>query len=353
MKLSTQDLRQIRLSRQHLTEKTDKHAVCRDLNGIQAQFTVNVEHSLKIRCNEKIIKDGYGDGLVKNWTVRGTVHVFNESDLPLYKCQDERNPYRSHDWGKTKLLAQRHCRIHPDRLEYIAKLIIDKVSDGVTAREDIKKECYSAGVTEDEGAYVFSQWGGLMRSLCERGFLCYKAQEKKEFMICPPYTPMDRDEAPLEQVRRYFTNYAPATTRDASYFFGWPQTIMKGIMHKLPLERTEVDGKTHYQIGALKSDYPAVPHCIPLAGFDQLMLGYRKQESVFLPQKCLRGIFNLAGIVMPAILLDGTVAGRWKRKGANILFELFGDVPAKSKKHIESAAETLFGEIKRIEWKMI
>jgi hypothetical protein len=30
--------------------------------------------------NEDTVKNG----LVKNWTVRGTVHVFNEEDLPLF-----------------------------------------------------------------------------------------------------------------------------------------------------------------------------------------------------------------------------------------------------------------------------
>ena len=189
--LSTHELKQIQLSRQHLTDKADKHTVCRNLNGFQSQFTVNVEHSLRIRCNEVIEKDNYGNGLVKNWTIRGTVHVFNQEDMPLYKYQKENDPYQSHDWGKATICAQRNCKIHPDKLEYIARFIVDKISNGVTTREDIKRECYQAGVSEVEGAYVFDQWGGLLRPLCERGFLCYKVQEKKEFMICPTYTPME------------------------------------------------------------------------------------------------------------------------------------------------------------------
>ena len=133
--------------------------------------------------------------------------------MPLYKCQSENNPYLSHDWGKAPICAQRHCKISPDRLEYIARLIVDKISNGVTISEDIKRECYEAGISENEGACVFDQWGGLFRPLCERGFICYKVQEKKEFMICPHYIPMERGEAALEQVRRYFTNFAPATVK--------------------------------------------------------------------------------------------------------------------------------------------
>lgn len=349
--LSIHELKQIQLSRQHLTNKVDKHTACRDLNGFQAQFTVNVEHSLKIRCNEKIEKDNFGSGLVKNWTIRNTVHVFNEEDMPLYKYKNESNPYQSHDWGKATICAQRNCVIHPDRLEYIAKFIVDKVSNGITKREDIKKECYSAGITENEGAYIFDQWGGLLRPLCERGFLCYKVQEKKEFMICPTYIPMERDEALIEQAKRYLTHFAPATIRDMAYYFGWTQAFVKEIMQKLPILQTTVDGKNYYYLEELKDNYPDIPHCILLAGFDQLMLGYQKQDSIYLPQKYLRGIFNLAGIVMPPILLNGVVVGKWKKKNKKLLFELFENISNQDKEHIESVVVKTFDDIQKTEWK--
>jgi hypothetical protein len=91
-----------------------------------------------------------------------------------------------------------------------------------------------AGVSEAEGAYVFDQWGGLLRPLCERGFLSYKVQEKKEFMLCPQYIPMEKEKAEYEQTVRYFSNIAPATIKDVAYFFGWTQTYAKEQMKKLP-----------------------------------------------------------------------------------------------------------------------
>jgi hypothetical protein len=321
------------------------------LNGIQAQFTVNVEHSLKIRCAEKIEKDSFGNGLVKNWTVRGTVHVFNQDDLPLYKYQNDRDPYLSHDWGYTTLCAQRHCAIHPDRLEYIARFIIDKVSGGVTTREDIKRECYMAGVSENEGAYVFDQWGGLLRPLCERGFLCYKVQEKKEFMLCPQYIPMEKEKAEHEQTVRYFSHLAPATIKDVAYYFGWTQTYAKEQMKKLPLSVMQINGKDYYYLGDLQSDYPDIPRCILLAGFDQLMLGYQKSESIYLPQEHLRGIFNLAGIVMPSILLNGRVVGKWQKKNTKLVFTLFENTAPKDKQFIIQTAESLWNDIKKVDWK--
>jgi len=351
---SIDELKQIQLCRQHLTDKTDKHTVCHDLNGIQAQFTVNVEHSLKIRCNEKIEKDNFSDGLVKNWTIRNTVHVFNREDLPIYKYQDESKPYLSHDWSLKNFFIdgiRNECGMHPGRLEHIARLIIDKVSNGITIREDLKDECLSEGITEREVAAIFNQWGGLLRPLCERGFLYYKVQEKKEFVICPAYTPMEQDKALLEQARRYFTYFAPATVKDISYYFGWTQTYIKELIKKLPISNIQINGKDYYYLDELKNNYPDIPHCIFLAGFDQLMLGYQKSESIYLPQEHLRNIFNLAGIVMPSILLDGKVVGKWKKEKTKLIITLFENISQKDKQSMIQAAEYLWNDIKKIDWK--
>ena len=83
--MTERELMQIRLARQHLTDKTDRRTVVRDLLGVQAQFMVNALHSLHIRCRESFSEAEAGEGLVKNWAVRGTVHVFDEADLGLFR----------------------------------------------------------------------------------------------------------------------------------------------------------------------------------------------------------------------------------------------------------------------------
>jgi hypothetical protein len=80
------------------------------------------------------------------------------------------------------------------------------------------------------------------------------------------------------------------------------------------------------------------------------MLGYQKKESLYLPQEYLRGILNLAGIVMPAILLDGRVVGKWKKKNAKLSVTLFESIDTNGKKAIANEAERLWTDIKKIEW---
>lgn len=346
--MTINELKQIQLHRQHITDKTKKFTIVQDLNGLQCQFLVNAFNGLKIRCSENVTTENFGDGLVKNWTIRGTVHILSQEDLPVFLHKGNDSDYLSHNWSTENI--SRQCKIDPVRLEYIARLLVEKVAKSISTRECLKEECYKAGISKIECSFIFDQWGGLLRPLCERGFLCYKVQEKKEFMICPPFVPMETGTAIIEQARRYFANFAPATIKDAAYYFGWTQTFTKEIMNKLPLIQTEINGRAYFYLDSLRSDYPDIPNCVLLPGFDQLMLGYEKKESIYLSQKNLRGIFNLAGIVMPVILLDGDVVGKWRNKNGKFTFELFETVDDNGKKHIINSMEECYCNIKKIEW---
>ena len=56
----------------------------------------------------------------------------------------------------------------------------------------------------------------------------------------------------------------------------------------------------------------------------------------------MRGIFNLAGIVMPPILLGGKVVGKWKKKNGKLTVTLFEVVAAADKKMICDTAANLW-----------
>lgn len=192
---------------------------------------------------------------------------------------------------------------------------------------------------------MFHPWGGGIRELCERGFIHYAVQEQKVFCRTPEFMPMSRENAKMELVRRYFTHFGPATVKDAAYFFGTTQTAVKKLVASLPVSSAEFDGKTYFYIDSGSLPDQEIPRCLFLAGFDQLMLGYEKKESLFLPQEHLRDIFNLAGIVYPTVLVNGTVVGRWKKKGHKLTVTLFS--PADNSMIADTAGE-LWNEISQI-----
>ena len=120
-------------------------------------------------------------------------------------------------------------------------------------------------------------------------------------------------------------------------------------MDELPLAHAAVDGRDCFWLETGETNWPAVPDCLFLAGFDQLMLGYEKTESIFLPGESLRDIFTLSGIVMAPILLRGRVAGRWKQKDGKLTLTPFGSWTAADKKLVLRAAEEQW-TLKKVVW---
>ncbi|MDD6274611.1 MAG: crosslink repair DNA glycosylase YcaQ family protein [Clostridiaceae bacterium] len=341
--MTLQEVKRTRLARQFLTRPCDKRSVVRGLCGVQAQFLSNARHALRIRCTEDLSVETWGEGLVKNWTLRGTMHVFGEEDLPLF-LYGYPHALRPQD----RLEGDAH--ITESRKRYFAGEILRLIGEGICERGDLKQACFALGMTAEENQSVFDQWGGTIRALAESGAICYRVQEKKAFMLCKPFAPLPQEEAEQELVRRYFTHYAPATLRDASYFLGMTQTKIRGILKTLPVQELESEGKRFFLLEGPETDLLEMPECLLLAGFDPLMLGYEKQESLFLPPEYLRGIFNLSGIVFPAILLRGSVVGKWKREKRRVQLILFEALDRRDRDQAAEAAWRLFGEDVQLHW---
>ena len=341
--LKLEEIQQRILFGQYITSKADKETVCRDLNGLQAQFLSNAQHALGIRCREPL-KDDWSAGLVKSWTVRGTMHVFCEEDLSLFLHNGRTNHLRDVD----KLGSDDH--ISAERKQMFADLIVRWIGEGTETREELKERCFAAGMTETESESVFNAWGGTIRALAESGKLAYRVQEQKAFQLCRPFVPMEKDVAELELARRYFAHFGPASVRDAAYYFGTTQANVKRWMKQLPLNEVQLNGVSRFYIDSGETNIPDIPDCVFLAGFDQLMLGYRKEESLFLPPEYLRGVFNLAGIVFPTVLLRGRVAAKWKLSGKKLVITAFEPLTEPDRRLICIAVEETFCGVEKIVW---
>lgn len=339
-----------RIENQYLISQGEIMTVVRDLCGVQAQFMVNALHSLKIRCAD-FCEDRVKNGFVKNWTVRGTIHVFAQDDLPLFLHCNNGADYRKNEWRGYTFWGQRDCwALTPDRQKFFADIILEAVEKKPCTRDELKEICRSRGMTEPEQDSMFDQWGGGIRELCERGFMNYVVQEKKTYCAAPRFTPIPEDQANLEIARRYFTHFGPATIHDAQYYFHTTAAQVKKWLSGLPVQFCECNGRTYYYIENGRKYARELPKCLFLAGFDQLMLGYEKKENPYLPPENIRGIFNLAGIVMPALMIDGRVVGRWKKKGGKLTIILFENLHETDIKAICEKSESFWGNAVKIEF---
>ena len=338
--MTTAELRLYRLHNQHLLSPGIAPAA--DLCGLQAQFLRNALHALRIRSDAAST-----EGLVKTWTLRGTVHLVPERDLPLYirHCGGAEDVCRS---GWYQWTAGRGHANPPAREAELARLTLEAIAGGIDEREALRTHLRTCGMTEQEEARVFDPWGGMIAELANIGALAFRVEEVKRYRLLAPFEPLPEDAARLELARRYFTHYGPATLRDAAYFFRWTQTEIKALLAHLPVKTVMVDGREHFFIpnGEPETDLPEV---LLLAGFDPLMMGYRKEDNPFLPPEHLRGVFNLAGIVNPAILLQGRVVGKWKEKDGKAELTAFEALPDSSRARItEEAARLLLP--RKIKW---
>lgn len=347
--MTEHELKIRRLTNQYLLAPAGCLTVVRDLCGIQAQFMSNAMHSLKIRCTD-FDESTVSGGLVKNWTIRGTVHIFAESDLPLFICCNGGLDYRRNEWNDVSFWNQRDkWALTPERQKYFSVIILESLKSGPKTREELKQICREKGMDHVEEDSMFDSWGGGIRELCERGFMNYAVCEEKKYCLAPEFVPMADEKAQLELARRYFTNFAPATISDARYFFRATSAQVKKWLSALPVESCDAGGRTYFWIENGKSHNRDIPKCLLLAGFDQLMLGYEKNNNVFLPAEYLRGIFNLAGIVMPAVMIDGRVVGKWKKKGRKVSVELFESLGDDDISDLKDKIESLWDIVSCIE----
>ena len=98
----------LRLSNQYLLRTGERMEVLRAMNGFQAQFLSNALYAMRLRSTAYDTAHA-ADGLVKGWTLRGTMHIFAEADLPLFLHSGCR--YRSRDWTVPSFWNQRPASI--------------------------------------------------------------------------------------------------------------------------------------------------------------------------------------------------------------------------------------------------
>ena len=313
----------------YLTEKSNMRTVVGNLLGLQAQFNANPYYSLMLRSNdydESVILENY----VKTWSFRGTMHLVHKSDLSLHLSARNHRAW-SDGWGMS-------AKDKP----YWSDFILDAIYSGTTTRAELKIACQEAQMTDDHFASVFHGWGGLLQEMCLRGLIAYKPTNAKEFVALDPINFIDQKEARTRVVEQYFQQYGPATVQDCAYFTGYKINEVKSLLEASDLQLFEQvhNGNTYYSAQALLRD-PEIPEIVLLAGFDPLFLAYKDKSRFMKPSEARKYVTN-TGIIFPAILVRGSVACRWQKKGKAIIVRPYRKLHVKQRKMIISKLQDLF-----------
>lgn len=318
------------LHKMGLTSPMSAREICLRHNGVQAQFQTYADEGFKSRMSRADFAGDWSGDLVRQWSIRGTVHAYLKEEIPLYL-------YEGRNYCRPSLaFPSRDGRIPAEEKKYYARLILDSLRSGNKDREELKAVCRGNGLTQEKEKSLFNAWGGIIASLVSEG-LIYQEYGRRAFGLLQGYRPADQETAELEIARRYFSGFGPVTMADARYYFKENKAVIEKWMKKLDLNTAEVDGKTRFYCGELPS--PAgIPEVLLVAGFDAVLLVFEKRENPFFDPQHIRDIYTMTGILKPTVMLNGQLAATWRREKGTIYIKPFRKIKAAEKKRIASKA---------------
>ncbi|MBC1489732.1 winged helix DNA-binding domain-containing protein [Listeria sp. FSL L7-1485] len=247
-----------------------------------------------ISPSETTVKAAINEGkVIRTWLLRGTIHLFSADDYhwmidltaPMIDkiCQ----PYR------TKL------GLSNEVLHKASKVVDAFVAGSHRTRKELaehlaENELPSAGIT-------FAQ---LLVYLSSRKIICSGPDETyRDTRHIPAVTKVyTREEAIKELAKRYFQSHAPATLRDFCFWSGF--TVADAKIALADFAQFE-----DYFINDLVENTVSL-ETIPLAGFDEWIIGYRNR-SIVLDEEWHEEIITKNGIFRPAIITAGKVVAKW------------------------------------------
>jgi hypothetical protein len=175
----------------------------------------------------------------------------------------------------------------------------------------------------------------LMRAELD-GIICSGARRGKQFTYAlleeraPQVRPLDREEALVELVRRYFTSRGPATLRDFVTWSGLTMAdVKKGIeLLKPKLEHVIVDEQTYWFADTAMPPKRSSKAAYLLPIYDEYVMGYKDRSAILgaLAKEKLTG----SSIAFDNIIvMDSFLIGSWKRtlSKSEVLVETNFNIP--------------------------
>ncbi|MEC0240145.1 winged helix DNA-binding domain-containing protein [Paenibacillus dokdonensis] len=302
--------------------------VVRHLGAMQAQDYHQVLWAIGSRMQHASISDierSIADReIVLTWAMRGTIHaVPPESVRSMLQLLTPR------------ILAGDKRRL--EQLELTTEIIeqsTELVFRALHGNQRISRPD-AMQLLEEAGICTTGQRGyHLLWHMAQTGLICLGPREGKQqtFVLLdewvPPARDASREEVLLLLTERYYAGHGPATVQDFAWWTGLTLSDARlGLqLAKRQLESAMIDDRElWYHSSAEGIDVRPSVYLLP--GFDEYLLGYKDRSDVLLKEHAKYIIPGGNGVFMPNIVIDGQIAGVWKRKvktkGVNLLLELF------------------------------
>lgn len=167
------------------------------------------------------------------------------------------------------------------------------------------------------------------------------------FRGSPRYEPADHEHPPLADaaafaIRRYLAAFGPATRADVAQWSGVPIRDLEPGFQAIRFRRFRDErGRELLDLPRAPlapADAPAPARLLPR--WDELLLAHKDRARV-LPEEYRSAVIHKNGDVQQTFLVDGVVAGLWRRNGDDIALEPFAPLPRAVRRDVEDEAVRL------------
>jgi hypothetical protein len=162
----------------------------------------------------------------------------------------------------------------------------------------------------------------------------------------PPSRPLTRDEALAELTRRYFTSHGPATVKDFVWWSGLTVKDARAGLDSIGATSERLDGLTlwHAPVARLKvAAADGSAHLLP--NYDEYLVAYKDRGFVVGPTFTTMVAEQRVDIFAHFLIVDGRLAGTWRRVIANdnvrVSVELHAPLKAPARQSVQDAADRL------------
>ena len=250
--------------------------------------------------------------VIRTWLLRGTLHLVAPDDVRWI----------------LKLVAPhiiagsagryRQLGLTGEDFIHSRELFSEELQGGrQLTRDELFRSLEKSGISpEGQRGYHLLARAGL------EGHICFGSLRGRQqtFVLLDEWVPepgraFEPGEALERLAERYFRGHGPATLQDFTWWSGLKVAEAKaGIETAGPLlSRVSYGDKVYLMGPAPLYTQDDEPNVYLLPGFDEYILGYRDRSAMLDPTLAERTIIGANGMMLSTIIVDGSVAGTWKR----------------------------------------
>lgn len=290
------------------------HEVLGRMGAMQAQDYIGAKWSLGLRIpgsTDAQIEQALDQAsIVRTWALRGTLHLVAADDLRWLLALVAPRVIARSEWRYRQMGLDAHTLARSSEL----------LARALEGRRRLRRSALLAELRA-QGIAVDEQRGThMLQRASLAGLICQSAAPSND----PIYIAIDswlpqralppHSQALAELALRFFSSHGPATLADFIWWSGLTAAEARaGLADSAPqLDELRAGDQVYWHAGAQHADSAPQPAYL-LPGFDEYLLGYTDRSAALDPQHNALVVPGNNGLFLPTIVLDGRVAGTWKR----------------------------------------